>query len=158
MLDALRDIVARFLAGFRTPTRRQSAALCWRRGDAGAVEILLVTTRRTGRWTPPKGNPMKKRSPSEVAAREAWEEAGVEGTVDEAPLGEYRLLKNRDIGVWEPMTVEVFPLIVDATGDDYPEEGQRNRRWFSQDAAASVVRERDLARLIRDFSPPSSLS
>ena len=63
------------------PERHQVAALCWRMGQGGAVEILLVTSRDTGRWVIPKGWPMDGKSASAAAAREAWEEAGVKGTV-----------------------------------------------------------------------------
>ena len=153
MLLKLFDIAGRLIAPFRTPTRRQSAALCWRRDEAGDVEVLLVTTRRTKRWTPPKGNPMKKRDMPGVAAREAWEEAGVRGEVRKTPLGAYRIQKNRDLGVFEPLTVDVYPILVETLDDQYPEADQRARRWFSKEAAADTVRERDLARLISRFSP-----
>ena len=33
--------------------RRQVAALCWRVGQGGAIEVLLVTSRDTGRWVTP---------------------------------------------------------------------------------------------------------
>jgi 8-oxo-dGTP pyrophosphatase MutT (NUDIX family) len=58
----------------------QVAALCWRL-HKGRTQVLMVTSRDTGRWVLPKGWPMAGK-PSEVAAaREAWEEAGVEGLV-----------------------------------------------------------------------------
>ncbi|HLL59899.1 MAG TPA: NUDIX domain-containing protein, partial [Allosphingosinicella sp.] len=55
----------------------QVAALPYRRGADGSVEVLLVTTRGTGRWMVPKGWPMRGKSHAEAAAQEAFEEAGV---------------------------------------------------------------------------------
>ena len=54
----------------------QVAALCWRLRK-GRAEVLLVTSRDTGRWVLPKGWPITGLSPQAAAAREAWEEAGV---------------------------------------------------------------------------------
>ena len=33
--------------------------------------------------------------------------------------------------------------------DDWPEKGQRERRWFAAEEAAAAVAEEELARLIR---------
>ena len=60
---------------------RQFAALPWRIGDGGTREVMLVTSRETGRWVIPKGWPMKGRKPAEVASQEAYEEAGLVGRV-----------------------------------------------------------------------------
>lgn len=63
--------------------RTQYAAICYRRTDdsSGPIEVLLITSRGTGRWVIPKGWPMAKKKPHEVASQEAWEEAGVRGRV-----------------------------------------------------------------------------
>ena len=66
----------------------QSAALCWRM-HKGRVQVLLITSRDTGRWVIPKGWPMTGLSSAAAAAREAWEEAGVEGKVQETVLGTF---------------------------------------------------------------------
>ncbi len=57
---------------------RGAAVMAWRMGDKGP-EVLLITSRETGRWVLPKGWPMKGRSGAECALREAFEEAGVAG-------------------------------------------------------------------------------
>lgn len=64
-------------------SRPQYAAICYRRtGESSCpIEILLITSRGTGRWVIPKGWPMGKKKPHEVASQEAWEEAGVRGRV-----------------------------------------------------------------------------
>lgn len=61
---------------FKQDFRQQYGALCFRFGEDGAVEILLITSRDSGRWIIPKGWPMKKKEPHEAAAVEAWQEAG----------------------------------------------------------------------------------
>ena len=55
----------------------QYGALPYRFTDSGGVEILLVTSRSRRRWILPKGLPVDGLEPSEAAAREAFEEAGV---------------------------------------------------------------------------------
>ena len=63
---------------FRRPERMQCAALCYRfKKKSLQPEMLVITSRDTGRWIIPKGWPMDGKKSHEVAAREAWEEAGV---------------------------------------------------------------------------------
>ena len=57
----------------------QFAVLPWRRVER--IEIMLVSSRETGRWVLPKGWPMKGIKPHNSAAREALEEAGILGKV-----------------------------------------------------------------------------
>jgi hypothetical protein len=61
----------------RRPKRLQVAALCYKQAnDTDDKEILLVTSRDTGRWIIPKGWPIDGKNASEAALQEAWEEAG----------------------------------------------------------------------------------
>ncbi len=136
--------------------RTQFAALCWRMRQK-RVEVLLVTSRGTGRWIAPKGWPVEGLTPSAAAAREAWEEAGARGRVDEVCLGLYTYVKSlREDGavVGElPCAVAVFPLEVEKLARGFPEAGQRRRRWMSRRKAAARVTEPELARLIAGFDP-----
>ena len=66
----------------------QVGALCWRL-HKWRVQVLLVTSRDTGRWVLPKGWPMAGKTAEAAAAREAWEEAGVEGLVQAQSIGRY---------------------------------------------------------------------
>jgi len=138
----------------RTVIIRQIASLPYRRiGDSldSPVEILLVTSRGTGRWVLPKGNPMKGLSPHAAAAQEAFEEAGIEGAICPTPLGEYRYRKLLKSGASLLVDVRVFPLAVTTELDDWPEAGQRTRRWFPLSEAATLVDELDLRELMRSF-------
>ncbi|MFZ1339140.1 MAG: NUDIX hydrolase [Paracoccaceae bacterium] len=133
--------------------RIQCGALCWRMHGAGP-EVLLITSRDTGRWVIPKGWPIEALSAAEAAAREAWEEAGVEGALDGGSLGFFAYRKGLGPSVSVPCVVEVFALRVDRLASGYPEKGQRRRKWFSLDKAAKRVDEPELRRLILDFEPP----
>jgi 8-oxo-dGTP pyrophosphatase MutT (NUDIX family) len=130
----------------------QFAALPWRRGADGDVEVLLITSRETKRWVIPKGWPMDDRSPSGAAAQEAWEEAGVRGEVGEVPLGVYGYDKKLK-GERRPMVVTVFPLKVHELHDKWPEKSERERCWTTPGDAASKVAEPELAAILRRFAP-----
>ena len=96
----------------------------------GEPMVMLVTSRGAGRWIIPKGRPEKGVAPHKLAAREAWEEAGLLGRIDRRPLGRYRDVKQRADGSRVPYEVEVFRLDVEQELPDWPEKGQRERRWF----------------------------
>ena len=124
----------------------QVAALCWRM-HKGEVEVLLITSRETGRWVIPKGWPVAGLTQAVAAAREAWEEAGVQGVVAETPMGEYLYDKMLRPKSAQRCAVAVFGLKVKAVKDRFPEAKQRRRAWFSALAAAELVAEPDLAAL-----------
>lgn len=134
------------------PRRRQAAALPWRRTADGEVEILLVTSRRTRRWVPPKGWQERHESLHRTAAREAAEEAGVSGGVSARELGFFRYGKELDNGSLSPCEVAVFALKVDHVAESWPESAQRERRWFAPTEAARLVDEPELGELIAGFA------
>ena len=119
----------------------QSGVIPWRRrGDE--LEILLISSRKRRRWVIPKGVKEPHLSAAASAAREALEEAGVEGAISSRSLGSYRYRK------WGGVcTVEVFALRVETILDDWP-ESSRQRAWLSPAEAARRVDEADLRRLI----------
>ncbi|WP_172331836.1 NUDIX hydrolase [Mangrovicoccus sp. HB161399] len=138
----------------RRPPRFQSAALCWRQGGGGS-EILLVTSRETRRWVLPKGWPKRGLDAGGTAAEEAWEEAGMvpcPGTPFE--IGRYGYMKRLDGGLPVPVEVSVFAIEADHLADEFPETGQRDRRWFSPAEAAEAVDEPGLKTILRRFRPP----
>lgn len=135
--------------------RMQYGALCWRETDAG-VEVLLITSRDTGRWIIPKGWPMPGLAPEATAAQEAWEEAGVQGMVNPLCLGRYGYQKCLTPEAHVPCAVAVYGLQVSEMADKFPEVAERQRRWFGQSTAATLVNETDLGRLIGSFVPPPS--
>lgn len=128
--------------------RTQVAALCWRLED-GKVQVLLVTSRETGRWVMPKGWPIEGSSSPEAARAEAWEEAGVEGRVSDNCLGLYAYHKVLGPEDDVPCVVAVYPLKVKGLAEDFPERGERERRWFSPRKATQKVDEPELKELLR---------
>jgi uncharacterized protein len=116
-------------------------------GDA--IDVLLVTSRDTGRWVLPKGNVEAGETMAAAAEREAVEEAGASGAVAGTAIGSYRYAK-RDTANGE-LCVAVFPLRVRNLAADWPERKARERQWFSRAEAATLVEEADLAALIAGF-------
>lgn len=139
------ELVAPF---FRRPRRLQVAALCCRNGETGC-EILLITSRGTGRWVIPKGWPMRGRGSAGAALQEAWEEAGVRGRISDTAVGSYVYDKFQKSGLPVPVEVMVYPVEVEELADDYPEAGQRRRLWVSAGEAATLVAEPGLQRILR---------
>jgi 8-oxo-dGTP pyrophosphatase MutT (NUDIX family) len=135
--------------------RVQYAALCWRR-SAAALDVLLITSRTTGRWIIPKGWPMQGLAPEAAAAQEAWEEAGVRGEVTPLCIGRYGYQKLLSVQTEVPCAVAVYGLQVQDLADDFPEVRERRRLWVAQDVAATLVDEPDLAQLIAGFVPQST--
>jgi len=125
---------------------QQYAALPFRCTERG-MEVLLLTSRGTRRWVIPKGWPMRKLTPAAAAAREAYEEAGLEGTIQDEPVGRYRYAKTAMPGGLA-IEVSVFLLRVDRQLDHWPEQSERETRWFSPEAAAALVAEPELAALL----------
>ena len=130
--------------------RIQYGVLPWRRDTE--LQILLVTSRDTGRWVIPKGWPMKGRKPHEAAAREAIEEAGVNGKIAKRPIGAYAYVKFLADSADIPCVVDVFPLQVERQRKRWPEQHQRTTRWFTADEASDAVQEPELQALIRAFA------
>ena len=115
---------------------------------------MLITSRGTRRWVIPKGNPIKGLASHEGAAREARDEAGIIGIARPVAIGEYRYAKGRKNGTTRDVTVAVFPLAFVRQLDDWPEQDERETRWFGLADAAAAVDEPDLKRLIGGFRPP----
>ena len=53
--------------------------------DSEIIEVLIISTRRKN-WSFPKGNLIKTIGPERTALLEAYEEAGIEGTLYPSPL------------------------------------------------------------------------
>lgn len=148
--NILAERIRRFFGGM--PRRMQAAVLPWRRAEDGCVEILLVTSRGTGRWVLPKGWPEGREALHDAAAREAVEEAGASGAVSSGEAGRYHYAKKRRSGLEWRCEVAVFPLEVDRLAEKWPEQKKRVRRWFRAQDAARLVAEPDLGELIDKFA------
>lgn len=136
----------------KSDVRTQFAALCYRIVK-DKVQVLIVTSRGTGRWIVPKGWPMDGKTPAEAALQEAWEEAGVNGKIVSAPLGLYSYTKVQEKSDDFPCIAVVYAVKVKSLSKEYPEAGERRRKWTSRKKAAKLVDEPELSRILRDFDP-----
>jgi predicted phosphate transport protein (TIGR00153 family) len=116
---------------------------------------MLITSRETRRWVIPKGNRIKGLRPHEAAAHEAFEEAGLQGIPCPTKIGSYRYVKRRRDGGDRDATVDIFPFSVTGQLSEWPEQDQRETRWFTLTEAAVAVDEPDLKLLIVRFQAPS---
>lgn len=110
----------------------------------GKLKILLITSSSGKRWIIPKGIVDPDLTPEESAAREAYEEAGVKGTVIPGSIGKYHYKK------WGgTCTIEVFLLKVEKEFSAWPESSLRTRRWVSPKKAAKLLDVSELRKLIQ---------
>lgn len=87
---------------------------------------------------------MKDKSPRQVAAREAFEEAGIKGKVSKKPIGRYSYLKRLDDGRSVPCLVDVFALEVESIAETFKERGQRQLAWIRLAEAGRLLEEPEL--------------
>ncbi|HUD30962.1 MAG TPA: NUDIX hydrolase [Novosphingobium sp.] len=121
----------------------QTHALPYRVRD-GRIEVLLVTSRRKGKWILPKGKVEPGETPSQRAAIEAFEEAGIRGTVSAKPVLASSLA--------DPSRAQIYPLLVLEELEQWPEMELRQRAWFPMSEARSRLRNDWLLRALAAFS------
>jgi 8-oxo-dGTP pyrophosphatase MutT (NUDIX family) len=123
----------------QTRKARQVAALPWRLGAEGGLEFLLVTSRTSRHWLLPKGWPIPGKSGLESALQEAFEEAGIHARGPDTPLGRYAFIKVLHDLTELPCTMAVYGVGNIEEVEDWPEKGQRDRRWFTQADAVAIA-------------------
>ncbi len=138
-----------FTADCPDDVSQQYGVLPWRKDKRGAIQLLLITSRRRRRWIVPKGWPVESRAPYMAAALEAFEEAGVIGEVWPSSLADYHYMKESREGAFRRCRVSLFPFRVRGTLTHWPERGDRQRRWFPIAEAAELVDDAELANVIR---------
>lgn len=124
----------------------QSAAIPYRYDADGEVQVLLVTSRKRGKWILPKGNVRPGMAPHSCAAREAFEEGGVIGRVDPNPIAIH--IKKRGL----LRRTAVYALAVTTEAPIWPEKHERKRRWVSLSQALSLTDSRSVQHALRLFS------
>jgi 8-oxo-dGTP pyrophosphatase MutT (NUDIX family) len=133
------------------PVAVQYGALPYRVTPAGAIELLLVTTKQSKRWIVPKGRPIKGLKPAKCAAREAFEEAGIRGVMGKKSIGAFRFLKTVDDALSVMCEVRLYPMKVKRELTDWPEAPDRTPRWFEPSAALAAVNDAGLKSVINRF-------
>ena len=133
---------------------RQFAALPMK-VDGDETLVLLVTSRDTGRWVLPKGWAEKHLSGKALAAKEAYEEAGIRGQVTGGSIGSYTYDKQLPGGKAVECLVDVFPMRVSRLLSKWPEAKQRRREWFTLAQAAMLVDESELVEMFLLLAAPA---
>ena len=124
---------------------RQAAAIPVYNG-----QICLVSSRNGRRWVIPKGLIDPGQTAGEAALQEAWEEAGLAGTLHTEPVGSYFYEKYGGI-----CHVTVFLMQVNDEADDWPERLVRQRVWLPVDEVIDRIREQGLQEIIESIFRPS---
>ena len=122
----------------------QSSVVPYRVRD-GKVEILVIASSKKNHYVVPKGIQEPGLSPQLSAAKEALEEAGVEGEVASAEIGSYRYEK------WgATCTVAVYPMKVTRMIPDHDwEESHRGREWLSVKKAVRQLKQQQLGPMLK---------
>src|SRR6056297_286760 len=131
---------------------QQIAALPMRWKKDGTFQVLMVTSRDTGRWIMPKGWTMDGKKPWAAAEIEALEEAGAVGYIGREVIGTHSYKKKLEDGSSLKCHVDVYPMVVEHLKRNWKERGERKRRWFTAKSAAKRVNEPKLAKLLKSLS------
>ena len=134
----------------RTQPLVQSGVLAFRRLENGEIAVLLVKKPNSKNWGIPKGNAEPDLTLAENAANEAFEEAGVKGSIQPYSSGTYRAVK-RMYGLKFVIEVSVYLLEVSEAAKKWPEKGRREIKWCSPAEAVLLLREPLLAELCGRF-------
>lgn len=134
---------------------RKYGVLAYDIATDGEPRFLLITSLETKRWVIPRGNPVPGLSPPQSAAQEAYEEAGLTGMVGAEEIGTYQFDKKRKDGSIATANVHVFALRTTIQSGQWPEQDERETRWFTREEAIAAVDEPGLKELIRSFVPPA---
>ncbi|MEA3413107.1 MAG: histidine phosphatase family protein [Pseudomonadota bacterium] len=125
----------------------QSSVIPYRLRD-GEPEILVISSSKKKHFVVPKGIKDPGLTPQQSAAKEAREEAGVEGKVGADPIGSYAYEK------WgATCTVDVYPMMVtEVVPEDEWEERHRGRQWVSPEEAAKRLKQIELAPIVETLA------
>ena len=121
---------------------KQSGVIPYRKKQ-GKIEVMLITSRNKGRWIVPKGVIESDMTPRNSAAKEAFEEAGVQGSVHSKMLGIY---KNRKWG--DVCTVQIYAMKVSKVHRKW-DETDREREWLSLKDALKRLHKSELKRAMQ---------
>lgn len=127
----------------------QVAAVCYRRSSF-SVEFLLVNT-SSGKWTFPKGRLSPWLSASEAAAREALEEAGVRGRIQESCFAHYLDLKRTLGHDNRSREILIAAYLLEVRNLSAPYEADRNPTWFSAEEAKERLTEQRANKYSREL-------
>ena len=94
--------------------------------------VLLITTHNDN-WALPKGNLVKKLGTKRTALLEAYEEAGVLGSLKG---------QGKVFGTGKARTIHFYPMEVEEELKVWPEKNKRLRRWVSPAEAQRILKHK----------------
>ena len=109
--------------------------------DNENLEFLVVST-KNGNWSLPKGNPMKKLGSKGTALQEAYEEAGIIGTVVDQKIS---TIVNGKCMAFYPMEVKNELAV-------WPESDWRQRKWIRTNEAKDYINHGSLRSILKELS------
>jgi phosphohistidine phosphatase len=125
----------------------QSSVIPYRIKD-GKSEILLVKSSKHKHWVVPKGISEPWLTLQTSAAKEAFEEAGVIGEVEEETLGSYTYEKWGAECSVQVYAMQVKQLLSEAEW----EESHRGREWLSPEKAIEYIKQAELKPMIKQLA------
>jgi len=114
------------------------------------IALLFVTSQTRGRWILPKGLAKAGEDHLQTCQREAFEEAGVTGTVLENFPMTVSISRQTSNGI-EAVPVTYYPMLVNEQADDWPEKAKRERHWALLSEGSKVTYREDFLGLIKQF-------
>ncbi len=114
--------------------------------DSGhGTKIVLITSKRQKQWILPKGVIEPNMSPDGSALKEALEEAGITGSIDDhQPVGFYKFYK------WQgECTVRIYRMTVHEVLDNWPEKQHRQRAIVGPHEALTLISNPALRDIVR---------
>ncbi len=130
------------------PEPKSAGALIWKR-EHDRFEVLLVTTRKSGRWVLPKGNIHPGETVAEAARREAYEEAGALLKAEVLDFGNVRMNKREGTSGNRLVDVAVHAFEIGTLVGQWPEAQQRTRMWVRPSVGADMVDDPEIRTMLR---------
>jgi 8-oxo-dGTP pyrophosphatase MutT (NUDIX family) len=117
----------------REQPEQQAAVIAIRRSRTD-IQVCLIRRKGADIWGIPKGFVDPGDTPQDAALTEAWEEAGLSGTIVGDVVGTYEYRK------WgSAFTVAVYVMDVQVQEKTWEEMRFRERRWMSLDEASALL-------------------
>ena len=114
------------------------------------IAVLFVTSQTRGRWILPKGKPHAEENHTDTCKREAFQEAGVRGTViEDFPIT--AVITRQTLDGKKKMPVTYYPMLVSEQVSDWPEKNKRQRHWALLRDAPKVAYKEDLLSVTQQF-------
>lgn len=110
----------------------------------GKLHVVLVRSVDGDRWVLPKGKPKRGMPSRDLAALEAWEEAGVRGRLHPKEAHESRLIRQGEV-----LKLRLYPLEISRLANRWPERRSRRRRVVRAARAIALLSDPGMAAAVK---------